>query len=50
MAIEGGNHAQFGWYGDQAGDLPAEISREVQQEQIVAASIALLARVDRGQR
>jgi pimeloyl-ACP methyl ester carboxylesterase len=50
MAIEGGNHAQFGWYGDQAGDLPAEISRETQQEQIVAASIALLERVERGQR
>lgn len=50
MAIEGGNHAQFGWYGNQPGDLPAEISREAQQEQIVAASIALLERVDRGGR
>jgi pimeloyl-ACP methyl ester carboxylesterase len=41
-AIEGGNHAQFGWYGEQSGDNPATISREQQQEQIVAASLALL--------
>ncbi|MEA3377108.1 MAG: alpha/beta hydrolase [Chloroflexota bacterium] len=30
IEIEGGNHAQFGWYGSQAGDLPATISREAQ--------------------
>jgi len=29
--IEGGNHAQFGWYGDQKGDNLADISREEQQ-------------------
>jgi hypothetical protein len=34
-AIEGGNHAQFGWYGDQPGDNPATISREEQQAQIL---------------
>jgi len=40
--IAGGNHAQFGWYGEQGGDNPAEISRTDQQTQIVAATIALL--------
>ena len=28
VVIEGGNHAQFGWYGDQPGDNMAMISRE----------------------
>lgn len=41
-AIKGGNHAQFGWYGDQAGDNPAAISRSDQQSQTVAATLALL--------
>lgn len=41
-AIEGGNHAQFGWYGEQSGDNPATISREVQQEQVVEATLSLL--------
>jgi len=35
--IEGGNHAQFGWYGAQPGDNPAQIDRESQQEQILLA-------------
>lgn len=42
VAIEGGNHAQFGWYGPQSGDNPAMISREDQQAQIVAATVDLL--------
>jgi hypothetical protein len=42
VAIEGGNHAQFGWYGDQSGDNPATITREEQQAQIVRASVDLL--------
>ncbi|NIV33797.1 MAG: alpha/beta hydrolase [Anaerolineae bacterium] len=42
VAIEGGNHAQFGWYGPQSGDNPATISRAEQQEQVVAATLALL--------
>jgi len=42
IAIEGGNHAQFGWYGPQSGDNPATISREDQQAQIVAATLAQL--------
>ena len=28
VAVEGGNHAYFGWYGDQRGDNPATITRE----------------------
>ncbi len=43
VVIEGGNHAQFGWYGDQNGDNPAAISREEQQARIIAATAALLA-------
>ncbi len=42
VPITGGNHAQFGWYGDQAGDNPATITREDQQAQTVAATLALL--------
>lgn len=42
LAIEGGNHAQFGWYGAQEEDLPATISREAQQAQIVEATAELL--------
>lgn len=46
VKIEGGNHAQFGSYGDQARDNAAAISREAQQAQIVAAMLDLLARVE----
>lgn len=42
VEIVGGNHAQFGSYGPQNGDNPAEISAEEQQSQIVAATTALL--------
>lgn len=42
VAVEGGNHAQFGWYGVQSGDNPATISRQAQQSQIVAATATLL--------
>jgi hypothetical protein len=45
VSIEGGNHGQFGWYGSQAGDGQATISREAQQAQIVDATTALLASV-----
>ena len=37
VEIQGGNHAQFGNYGPQKGDLPATISAEEQQAQTVAA-------------
>jgi len=46
VKIEGGNHAQFGWYGIQAGDGRAALSREAQQEQTVAATLELLRRVE----
>jgi pimeloyl-ACP methyl ester carboxylesterase len=42
-AIDGGNHAQFGWYGLQAGDNPASLSQEEQQTQIVDATAGFLA-------
>lgn len=42
VPIAGGNHAQFGYYGPQAGDNVATISREQQQEQVVAAMVKLL--------
>lgn len=41
--IEGGNHGQMGWYGPQAGDGVAGISREAQQAQLVDATLVLLA-------
>lgn len=40
--IEGGNHANFGNYGEQAGDGDAAISAEEQQEQTVSAIEAWL--------
>ncbi len=46
IAIEGGNHAQFGWYGDQNGDNPATITRETQQLQLIDSMLDLLGRVE----
>jgi dienelactone hydrolase len=46
IAIEGGNHAQFGWYGPQPGDNEATISRQEQQAQIVSATLQLLRQMD----
>jgi pimeloyl-ACP methyl ester carboxylesterase len=43
LAIEGGNHAQMGWYGPQGGDGQATIAREAQQAQVVEATVELLA-------
>lgn len=45
--IVGGNHAQFGWYGPQQGDGPADISRAEQQAQIVNAIADLLDDISR---
>jgi hypothetical protein len=42
IKINGGNHGQFGWYGDQRGDNPAMISREEQQFQAVQGTIGVL--------
>ncbi len=43
VPVDGGNHAQFGGYEARAGDNAATITREVQQERVVAATIDLLA-------
>ncbi len=48
VPIEGGNHAQFGWYGNQKGDLPAQISHLEQQAQTLAATINMLERIEAG--
>jgi hypothetical protein len=45
VPIQGGNHGQFGWYGQQSGDNPASISRPEQQAQTVAATLGLLKQV-----
>jgi pimeloyl-ACP methyl ester carboxylesterase len=42
VAIEGGNHAQFGWYGPQSGDGEAALGHEEQQERVVAATLDLM--------
>ncbi len=51
VKIEGGNHTQFGWYDTspspyQEGDNPADITIEVQQGQIIQATIAFLEQLD----
>jgi dienelactone hydrolase len=46
VEITGGNHAQFGWYGDQAGDNPATITREQQQTQTLNATLTLFETLD----
>ncbi len=46
VPVEGGNHAQFGWYGDQPGDNAADISREQQQNLILEAMIGFLEQVN----
>lgn len=43
VVIQGGDHAQFGWYGPQAGDHPASITREEQQKEVVQATVNFLA-------
>lgn len=43
VAINGGNHGQFGSYGTQAGDNPAGISAEEQWNQIAEATLRQLA-------
>jgi dienelactone hydrolase len=43
IVVEGGNHAQFGWYGEQPGDAEAAITRSDQQAQVLQATLDLLA-------
>jgi dienelactone hydrolase len=45
VVIQGGNHAQFGYYGIQSGDGVATISREDQQKQIIDATVGFLKQV-----
>ena len=45
VLIEGGNHAQFGYYGEQDGDNPATISRADQQAQTVDAILELFSQL-----
>lgn len=47
VIIEGGNHAQFGWYGPQPGDGTATLSREAQQMQILEATLEFLHTLER---
>ncbi len=42
VVIQGGNHAQFGWYGAQKGDRPAYISAADQTSQIAARTVQFL--------
>ncbi len=44
VRVEGGNHTQFGSYGEglQRGDCPATISREDQQQMVVDATVMML--------
>jgi pimeloyl-ACP methyl ester carboxylesterase len=42
VPIEGGNHAQFGYYGPQLGDSRATITREEQMRRTVAAITGIL--------
>jgi pimeloyl-ACP methyl ester carboxylesterase len=46
VVIAGGNHSQFGWYGPQSGDNPATINRQAQQQEMVVATLALLAKLE----
>ena len=42
VTVEGGNHEQMGDYTGQPNDPPATISRDEQQAEVQAATIALL--------
>jgi hypothetical protein len=45
VAIEGGNHAYFGYYGAQDGDNPATITRQEFMDVLIPATINLLERM-----
>ena len=46
MEIDRGNHAQFGWYGEQKDDIAATISLQEQQDRVIEATTKLLATID----
>ncbi len=43
--VAGGNHAQFGWYGPQDGDMSPGISRQAQQDEVISATVEFLSQV-----
>jgi dienelactone hydrolase len=43
VVIDGGNHAQFGSYGEQPGDTEAAITQDEQQAQVLKATLEFLA-------
>lgn len=45
--IIGGNHAGFGWYGDQSGDGTATLDKFKQQDQIVQVTVAFLSTLNK---
>lgn len=45
VRIDGGNHAQFGWYGKQDRDNDATLSHQEQQAQVNQTVISILAKV-----
>ena len=47
--VEGGNHAQFGWYGSQSGDAQAAITRFEQQDAVVRETIRFLQELEQRQ-
>jgi dienelactone hydrolase len=49
LVIQGGNHAYFGWYGDQPGDNAATITRKIEQLTIVLAILPILKNVSAGE-
>ena len=48
VAIEGGNHAQFGWYGPQRGDQAPQINHLEQQALTAEATVRLLQAITPG--
>lgn len=44
--IIGGNHAQFGWYGEQPGDNPAQISHDEQQAITTNTILELISNIE----
>lgn len=45
FVIDGGNHAQYGYYGNQSGDNPADITPEDQQNQTVTEILEFINRL-----
>ncbi len=46
VEIVGGNHAQFGWYGNQSGDGQPSISRDEQQNKAVEITLNFLRKLN----